>query len=128
MRYNAVVKGGLHPNYSGNLDGIKLSWNDSNSTRAIQALSRKGSYALREFIDSFVSNVVPGANVRFRMNQISASQELGGRRAIDDVFLIDRPSTAADVLMVKAAVTEHSELTHTIEQSVNLDRNPLGTR
>jgi hypothetical protein len=128
MRYNAVVRGGLHANYSSNLDSIKLSWNDFNSTRAVQALSKKGSYALREFIDSFASNVVPGANVRFRMDQISASPELGGKRAIDTIYLIDRPSTAADVVAVKAAVTEHSEVTHTVEQAANLDRNPLGTR
>jgi hypothetical protein len=128
MRYSAAVKGGLHANYGPTIGGAKISWNDANSTRAVQALSRKGSYALREFIDSFASNVVPGANVRFRMNQISASPELGGKRPIDDIWLIDRVSTAADVLMVKAAVTEHSELTHTIEQAVNLDRNPLGTR
>jgi hypothetical protein len=29
---------------------------------------------------------------------------------------------------VKAALTEMSELTHTVDQAVNGDRNPLGTR
>ena len=128
MRYQAVVKGGMHSGYSGNLNGIKISWNDSNSTRAVQALSRKGSLPLREMIDSMVSNTNLGANVRFKMNQISASAELGGVRPIDTVYLIDRPSTAADKVAVLAAVTEHSEVTHTIDQAVNLDRNPLGSR
>ena len=128
MRYSAVVKGGLHPGYSSNLDGIKLSWNDANSTRAVQALSKKGSFPLREMIDSMVSNTNLGANVRFRMNQISASPEMGGKRAIDDVFLIDRPSTAIDQAMVLLAVTEQTELTHSVDQIANGDRNPLGTR
>lgn len=130
MRYNAVVKGGLHANYSSNLDSIKLSWNDFNSTRAVQALSKKGSYALRELVDAMTSNVVPGAggNVRFKMNQIAGGPELGGVRPIETIYLIDRPFTAADIVAVKAALTEHSELTHTVEQSTNLDKNPLGTR
>jgi hypothetical protein len=128
MRYVATVKGGMHANYSSDISSIKAIWNDFHSTRAVQALSKKGSYALRELVDALIPTAVPGGTVRFRMNQISASPELGGKRPIDDVFLIDRPTTAADLVLVKAALTEHSELTHTVEQAANADRNPLGTR
>jgi hypothetical protein len=127
MRYQAEVKGGLFPQYSSNLSSIKLSWNDFNSTRAVQSLSKKGSYALRELIDTLLGQV-PGNNCRFGYTQIAASQELGGVRPIEQTYLIDRNTTAADVVMVKAALTEHSEVTHSVNQSTNLDRNPLGTR
>jgi len=127
MRYQAVVKGGMHANYSGDISSIKVSWNDFNSTRAVQALSKKGSYALRELVDNLLGQA-PGNNVRFGYYRIAASEELGGKRPIETTYLIDRNSTAADVVAVKAALTEHSEITHTVEASVNLDRNPLGTR
>jgi hypothetical protein len=128
MRYNAVVKGGLHANYSGNLDSIKLSWNDFNSTRAVQSLSKKGSYALREILDSILDNGV-GANARFRYSEIAPSQELGGKRTINEnSYLVDRNTTAGDVANLKIALTEHSELTHAVDQQANGDHNPLGTR
>ena len=128
MRFSADVKGGLHANYAPVLGGAKLSANDANTTRAVQSLSRKGSYPIRELVDALIPTAVPGGTVRFRMDQISASPELGGKRPIDTVYLIDRPTTAADIAIIKTALTEHSELTHTVEQAVNGDKNPLGTR
>jgi hypothetical protein len=127
MRYVAQVKGGFFAQYSGTVESIKLSWNDFNSTRAVQALSKKGSYALRELVDNLLGQA-PGNNVRFGYYRVAASEELGGKRPIETTYLIDRNSTAADVVAVKAALTEHSEITHTVEQSTNYDRNPLGTR
>jgi hypothetical protein len=127
MRYNAVVKGGLHANYSGNLDSIKLSWNDFNSTRAVQALSKKGSFALRELVDTLLGQA-PGNNTRFGYGEIAASQELGGVRPVIKTYLIDRNTTPQDIVYVKTALTEHSELTHSIDQAANGDHNPLGTR
>jgi hypothetical protein len=127
MRYNAVVKGGMHANYSGNLDSIKLSWNDFLTTRAVQSLSKKGSFATRELLDTLLGQV-PGNNSRFGYGEIAASPELGGVRPVNKTYLVDRNTTAQDVVYLKTALTEHSELTHTPDQSVNLDRNPLGTR
>jgi hypothetical protein len=128
MRYEAVVKGGLHANYSGDIASIHLTTNNAWSTRAVQILSRKGMYAFRELVDSLVNGAV-GDDVRFRYAEIAASEELGGVRTVNtDSYLIDRDTTAADVLNVKAGLTEHSELTHTVSQATNLDRNPLGTR
>jgi hypothetical protein len=127
MRYNAIVKGGMHANYSGNLDSIKLTWNDFLTTRAVQALSKKGSYALRELVDTLLGQV-PGNNSRFGYGEIAASSELGGVRPVNKTYLIDRLTTPQDVAYVKAALTEMSELTHTPDQAANGDRNPLGTR
>ena len=127
MRYTADVKGGLFSQYGSPISSIKLSWNDFNSTRAVQALSKKGSYALRELVDTLLGQV-PGNNTRFGYGEIAASSELGGVRPVVKTYLIDRLTTPQDVAYVKAALTEHSELTHTPEQAVNLDRNPLGTR
>lgn len=127
MRYQAVVKGGMHAQYSGDISSIKASWNDFNSTRAVQALSKKGSYALRELVDNLLGQA-PGNNVRFGYYRIAASEELGGVRPIETTYLIDRATTAADVVAVKTALTEHSEITHWVNQASNGDRNPLGTR
>ena len=127
MRYTAVVKGGMHAQYSGDISSIKASWNDFNSTRAVQALSKKGSFALRELVDNLLGQA-PGNNVRFGYYRIAASEELGGVRPIETTYLIDRNTTAADVVAVKAALTEHSEITHWVNQAPNGDHNPLGTR
>jgi hypothetical protein len=126
-RYQATVKGGFWSESSGNLSSIKLSANDFNSTRAVQALSKKGSFALRELLDNLTGQA-PGNNVRFGYTQIAPAEDMGGKRQIDQTYLIDRNTTPADVVAVKTALTEHSELTHTVEQRMNGDRNPLGTR
>ena len=127
MRYQAVVKGGLHTQYSGNLDSIKFSAIDFNTTRAVQALSKKGSFALRETLDSILSNGV-GDNARFGYGEIAGGPELGGVRPVNKTYLIDRVTTQADVTNLLVALTEHSELTHTPDSAANGDHNPLGTR
>ena len=127
MRYSAVVKGGLHSEYSGNLSSIKLSWNDFLTTRAVQALSKKGSFATRELIDTLLGQV-PGNNSRVGYGEIAASDELGGVRPVNKTYLIDRNTTPQDVVYLKTALTEHSELTHLPDSVANGDHNPLGTR
>ena len=127
MRYTAEVKGGLNAQYSGQISSIKASWNDFNSTRAVQALSKKGSYALREVLDSILDNGV-GGNARFGYGEIAGGPELGGVRPVNKTYLIDRNTTPADVVNLKIALTEHSELTHLPDSVANGDHNPLGTR
>ena len=127
MRYTATVLGGLNAQYSGNISSIKSSWNDFLTTRAVQALSKKGSFATRELIDTLLGQV-PGNNSRFGYGEIAGGPELGGVRPVNKTYLIDRNTTPQDVVYLKAALTEHSELTHLPDSVANGDHNPLGTR
>jgi hypothetical protein len=127
MRFTAQVKGGLHANYSSSLSSAHLTSNNAWTTRAVQMLSRKGMYGFRELLDTLIGQA-PGNNTRFGYGEIQPSVELGGLRPVAKTYLIDRLTTAADVVNLKAGLTELSEATHTVEQAVNQDRNPLGTR
>ena len=131
MQYAAVVKGGLHANYSGFLNSIDATGGtsiiDSSTRRVAQALDNKGGYVLRELIDTLLG-VAPGQVAQAMYPEIAPAEDMGGVRAINNTSLINRATTALDVTQIKQAITVLDSLTHTVNQATNYDRNPLGTR
>lgn len=131
MRYLADVKGGLHAQYAGTLGTIgNLTTsliNDHLTNRAAQALDSKGTYPTRKLLEVLLG-AAPGANAQYVWPEIQASPELGGVRQVNNVNLINRASTAADVTDLKNALTTFSGLKNTQSPVYNGDRNPLGTR
>jgi len=125
MRYSAVVKGGLHANYSGNLDSIGPLITDSWTRRMAQMLSNKGEFALRSVLDT-VLGAAPGTLASYWTAEIAASPELGGVRPIVQTYVVNRNTVAQDVQDIRNALTMSKN--STAEQAQNLDRNPLGTR
>jgi hypothetical protein len=124
MRYNAVVKGGLHANYSGNLDSIGPLITDHYTRRMAQALSNKGEFALRSVLDT-VLGAAPGGLASYWYAEIGASPELGGVRPIVQTYVVNRNTVAQDVTDIRNALTMAG---NSGPQATNLDRNPLGTR
>jgi hypothetical protein len=133
MQYAAVVKGGLHANYSGALASIDATGGtsimDSNLRLAAQALDRKGAYAARKMLNVLIG-AAPGANSQYLYSEIVPAEDMGGVRPVNwnPTLIANHATTAADATALKNALTVLSTLTHTVEQSINYDRNPLGTR
>jgi len=125
MRFSAVVKGGLHANYSGNLDSIGPLITDSWTRRMAQMLSNKGEFALRSVLDT-VLGAAPGTLASYWTAEIAASPELGGVRPIVQTYVVNRNTVAQDVTDIRNALTMSKNSTPT--QAQNLDMNPLGTR
>jgi hypothetical protein len=125
MRYSAVVKGGMHANYSGNLDSIgPLNISDHFTRRIAQNLSNKGEFALRSILDT-VLGAAPGGVASYWTAEIQASPELGGMRPIVQTYVVNRATTAQDVTDIRNVFTMAN---NSGPQAANLDRNPLGTR
>jgi hypothetical protein len=131
MQYLAVVKGGLHAGYSGSLGSIDAtggtSLGDSNMRLLQEALDRKGSIPFRKALEVLVG-AAPGAQAQYLYPEIAPAEDMGGVRAITMNPLINRATTAADAAAIKKVIASLTVLTHTVEQSINYDRNPLGTR
>lgn len=126
----ATVLGGFWP--ANGVDSlVSLSSNDGPARREIeQVLSRKGNRALRAKMRA-LDGVAPGATATATVAEIDGSTaELGGARTINQVSLINRATTNADVTEINAEVlsTHTGDTTFGASPPANLDGNPLGTR
>jgi hypothetical protein len=125
MRYTAVVKGGMHAQYSGDISSIgALNIVDEKTRRIAQLLSNKGEVALRSVLDSLLG-AAPGVLASYWVAEIGGGEELGGKRPIVQTYVVNRPTTAQDVFDIRNALTMAN---NSGPQATNLDRNPLGTR
>lgn len=89
------------------------------------ALSRKGTVAMREDLRT-LDGAVAGTTATKTFSSVEANAELGGKRNITTVNLINRATTAQDVTDTKADLLSLSARTTKAAQ-VNLNRNPLGS-
>jgi len=121
---SAVVKGGFFEvNGGGPLTPI--SGRSAARRRVAQWMSKKGTFAMREDLRT-LDGAVPGTTATKTYTQIQNSTELGGRRTIETVNLINRATTAQDVTDTKADLLSLSARTTKAAQT-NLNRNPLGS-
>jgi hypothetical protein len=125
MRYAAVVKGGMHAQYRGDLGSIGPEITDHFTRRMAQMLSNKGEFALRSILDTLLG-AAPGGVAAYWTAEIGASQELGGVRPIVQTYVVNRATTSGDVIEIRKALTMAPNSTP--NPVGNLDRNPLGTR
>lgn len=127
MNYQAVVKGGLHAEYSGQLNSIlPFNLDDRMLRRAAQALDNKGGYGTRKIIEVLLG-APPGNMATYAYPEIAASPELGGARPVNITYLVNRPTTTNDLNDLRHTLTSFSVNT-TEDSPINGDRNPLGTR
>jgi len=126
--YSAVVKGGLwETNGVGTLTPIPGSRSFGRRIAA-QMLGGSRLLAFKELMDR-LNGAAPGVTATKTIGVIAASQELGGPRAVVQVSLINRATTAADQQEIDDDVlTMSNRTTYGANPVPNLDRNPLGTR
>lgn len=126
--YTAIVKGGFwESNGIGSLSSIPGA---RGYGRRIVAQMMGGSrlLAFKEIADR-LNGAAPGLVATKVVPVVSASQELGGVRPINQVAVINRATTAADALEIDEDLyTMTNRTTFGTNPPINGDRNPLGTR
>jgi hypothetical protein len=126
-RYTAQIKGGLFAQYAGSLTSIDLTLASKDHKFPAQNLAHKKNYEFRAIVDTLLG-VAPGATATVNYWETPGGSELGGVRTIVNTPIINRATTANDVLDVKETLTSLSSDTYTPNPVYNGDRNPLGTR
>jgi len=126
MPATAFVRGGFWPE-----NGVSTMAQAGGQNQLVRRLGmtfsrNKGAKVVRGLMFK-LNGAAPGANAFDTDTLVSSSEELGGKRAIEQKVILARPTTAADVTMA-TWIYWYSELTYTVNPVPNLDRNPLGTR
>jgi|SRR6188768_1446561 len=126
--YTAVVKGGFwESNGVANLTNIPGGRSYARRNVA-QWLGGSRLLSFKEIADK-LNGAGPGLTATKTVPVISASQELGGVRQVQQVSIINRATTAADALEIDEDLyTMTNRTTFGASPPINGDRNPLGTR
>jgi hypothetical protein len=126
--YVATVKGGFwESNGVGSLSNIPGGRTYARRVVA-QWLGGSRLLAFKELADR-LNGVAPGALASKTVPVIAASTELGGVRQVNQVSIINRVTTAADVQEIDDDLyTMTNRTTFGANPPINGDRNPLGTR
>jgi len=123
----ATVKGGFWPaNGIGSL--TQISGKGSLRRIVAQALGMDQLQDQRELLET-LNGVAPGATALKTSARVVAAEELGGKRLIEQVTIINRATTAADVTELNADfLTLTTRTSFGATPPANKDLNPLGTR
>jgi hypothetical protein len=123
----ATVAGGFWP--TNGVNTLTSMSGEGEERRAIaRMLGHQGMLPMRA-IWLALTGAAPGANASKSRSRVAASAELGGARPIENVVLVNRATTAADVTEIVADfLTMTSRTTYGAAPVANLDRNPLGLR
>lgn len=126
--YNATVKGGFwESNGVGSLGPVPGGRSFARRLVA-QWLGGSKLLAFKEIADR-LNGAAPGLVANKSVGVISPSVELGGVRAVNQVSVINRATTAADAQEIDEDLyTMTNRTTFGANPPINGDRNPLGTR
>lgn len=122
----ATVKGGFFE-VNGVTSLTQVSGTGHARRKAAQKLSTKGTYALRELMET-LNGAAVGATATKQLSRVVAAEELGGTRSIETETLVNRVTVAADETAIDADILSLSTRTYDPTPVANLDYNPLGTR
>lgn len=123
-RYSATVKGGFFAQYSTSVAGIALG-GGSARRRVARELASEANIPLREAMLT-LNGATTGSAMSATRARIAAATELGGRRTIETVTLIDANSASGDKTRIDSDVLAYGSYDST--PVANGDGNPLGTR
>ena len=122
----ATVKGGFWEQYGSTVTQVQGT--GALRRHIARMLSRKGVQDLRARMTA-LDGVAAGANATKTQPRVEPNVELGGKRTIETETLINRNTTAADIVVIEADVNTYStRTTFGASPPANLDGNPLGTR
>lgn len=122
----ATVLGGFWAQFSGTLTQIN---GDGSGRRRVARELGKLSYMDLRARATALDGVAAGTTASKTYGRVVASSELGGLRATENLSLINRATTAADVTEIEADLhTFSTTTTFGASPPANLDGNPLGTR
>lgn len=120
----ATVKGGFFGQYGTTYAPIQ---NRAGAMRyARQYLGDRSTFALRQLMRT-LNGAVAGTVATKALTRIENNVELGGKRVVESVNLVNRATTAADVTEINDYVLSLTTKS-TMASPANKDGNPLGTR
>jgi len=123
----ATVKGGFWP-ANGVQSLTQISGKGALRRLIAQALAVDQLSDQRELLET-LNGVAPGATALKTSARVVAAEELGGKRLIEQVTIINRATTAADVTELNADfLTLTTRTSFGATPPANKDLNPLGTR
>lgn len=125
----ANVKGGLFGDSAGLLTLAQISGRSSARRKVAQELESHAEYPIRQILATLIG-AAPGATATKTISQIDGSTaELGGKRTINSVSVINRATTAADATEVIADFTTlQSRTSFGANPPANKDGSPLGEK
>lgn len=122
-RATASVKGGFWPeNGVNSLTGIALG-SGALRRRAAFALSRRSMLAMREEALT-LNGATAGSAALATVGRIEANEELGGKRTVETLTLLDDTTVAADKTRIDEDLLAYGS--YTASPPANLDGSPLG--
>jgi hypothetical protein len=126
MGATATVKGGLFPAVG--VDSLTQVQGTGYGRRRIsQILDGRGYRDLRRKMYT-LDGVVAGTTATEPVKQIEPNVELGGKRVVETVNLVNRATTAADVTEINLDMLSSLTSRTSLAAVSNKDGNPLGTR
>ncbi|SRR5258706_6899543 len=123
----ANVKGGLFGDSVGLLQLVSQDGKSSERNRLPKELGRLGMLQLRVKMKALMG-VAPGASASINRTVVENNVELGGKRNITTVSLINRVTTAADVTEINRDILTGWTALSTFGKTppINKDLSPLG--
>jgi hypothetical protein len=125
MSATADVKGGFWAQYAATLS--QVSGINFARREAAKMLNKKGTYALRELMET-LNGAAAGSAASKTLGRIEANSELGGVRVVETETLVGRNTASADETAIDHDILAFSANTYTASPVANGDGNPLGTR
>ncbi len=123
----ATVKGGLYP--QNGVSSLASISGESGARRVIRdQIGDRGMLGLRQIVRT-LNGVVAGSVATKTITRVEPNVELGGKRVIETINLVNRATTAADVTEINNTLLSETTLTtFGASPPANKDGNPLGTR
>lgn len=126
MGATAVVKGGLFEQ-TGLTPYSQVQGTGFARRQISQMMDAKSMRALRRLMFT-LDGVIPGTTAIESVKQIESNVELGGKRTIENVNLVNRATLAADVTEINLDLLSSLTSRTSLASPANKDGNPLGTR
>lgn len=122
----ATVKGGFFAQYGASIASIQ--GRNAMRRRVAQALGTRQLLYIRELAET-LDGATAGSAASKTIGQIAAAEELGGKRTVSSVALVNRNTASADITEINADLLSlSSRTTFGASPVANKDGNPLGTR
>lgn len=125
----AAVKGGLFGDVAGLSSLTQISGRASGRRKIAQEFESHALYPIRQVLSTLIGTAA-GSTATKTFGQIDGSTaELGGKRVINTVNLVNRATTAGDVTEVTADfLTLYTRTSFGASPPANKDGSPLGEK
>lgn len=126
--YAMNARGGLFGDgQPGPVPIASIAVEQSSRVRAAKALGTRSAQVIKALATA-LNGAAPGATATYQFPQIDGStSELGGKRPVNQVVMVNRATTSADVTEINNTIlTWSTRTTFAKTPPINKDQSPLG--